>query len=86
MRSYLEKRGAMAAYGWENRFRKLSPPVRGTVCSRSRQAAICIPDGGVPRPIFLGIHCSQSSGLKSFARLAQLQWVAANLAQLKDLD
>ena len=42
--------------------------------------------GGYPDPSPQGFAARKAPGLKSFSRLAQPQWLAANLAYLKDLD
>lgn len=41
---------------------------------------------GYPDPSPLGFTARRAPGLKTFSRLTPLQWMAANLAYLKDLD
>ncbi|CAE7699934.1 unnamed protein product [Symbiodinium sp. CCMP2592] len=87
---------ALASYGWETGFKSQNQELMafaGRVLMFTEQAAL---DGGklqigyllsgYPDPNPLSLTTRRAPGLRSFSRLACPQWVAANLAYMKDLD
>ena len=86
----------MAAYGWETGYRSANRELQGfasrllmfveqsALDQGKLQLAYLM--GGYPDPSPQGFAAREAPGLKSVSRLAQPQWLAANLAYLKDLD
>ena len=92
----LQNFAALAAHGWEQGFRSGNQELQGftsRLLMFVEQAAL--DNGktqlgyllsGYPDPAPLGFSARRAPGLKTFSRLTPPQWMAANLAYLKDLD
>ncbi|CAE7765963.1 unnamed protein product [Symbiodinium sp. CCMP2592] len=92
----LQTFAALTAFGWEQGFRSGNTELQG-FASRLllfiEQSALDAGKtqlgyllSGYPDPSPLGFTARRAPGLKSFSRLTPPQWMAANLAYLKDLD
>ena len=92
----LQHVAALAAFGWEMGYKAESDELKG-FCSRlllfveqaaldSGKVQLAYLLAGFPDPSPVGFAHRRAPGLKTFSRLAAPQWLAANLAYLKDLD
>ena len=92
----LQTFAALTAFGWEQGFRSGNTELHGfasrlllfieqtALDSGKTQLGYLL--SGYPDPSPLGFTARRAPGLKTFSRLTPLQWMAANLAYLKDLD
>ncbi|CAE7405605.1 unnamed protein product [Symbiodinium sp. CCMP2592] len=86
----------MAAHGWEAGFRSGNQELMSftsrllvfaeQVSLDAGKLQLGYLLGGFPDPSPLGLASRRAPGLRTFSRLAAPQWLAANLAYLKDLD
>ena len=92
----LQHVASMAAFGWEAGFRSDNQELMAfasrllvfseQVALDSGRIQLGYLLAGFPDPSPLGFNSRPVPGLRTFSRLAPAQWVAANLAYLKDLD
>lgn len=92
----LQHVGCIAAHGWEQGYRTNNEELQAFASRLLMFVEQCSLDAGkvqlaylitgYPDPSPLGFSSRRAPGLKNFSRLTPAQWMAANLAYLKDLD
>ena len=92
----LQHVSSMAAFGWEAGFKSDNQELMAfasrllvfseQVALDSGRIQLGYLLAGFPDPTPLGFNSRRVPGLRTFSRLAPAQWLAANLAYLKDLD
>ena len=92
----LQHVASMAAFGWEAGFKSDNQELMAfasrllvfseQVALDSGRIQLGYLLAGFPDPTPLGFNSRRVPGLRTFSRLAPAQWLAANLAYLKDLD